>query len=180
MKARMLVAAAVAAGGVLFYGGQARAFESWCFDDPVVQVGNEMVQTTVGVWGDPGWVSAHVHAATITYHLPANVKGAKVKATTTPYFAENVVFVSDKPASLPGQPIVVDVSVSFATDAQGAHALAQMVNTAQGKSKGPQNAPKQGLPFTLTTFGDATGGLSAAGIVPQSGTTTAAKAGGKH
>lgn len=173
MKSRIAVAAAVLVGSAFTYLGHAQAFESWCFDDPVVQIGNEMVQTTVGVYGEPSWIRAHVQSATITYHLPSNVHGAKVKSTTTPYFAENVVFDYDEPAVPKGQPVSTSVSVTFKTDAVGARAMVQMVNTVQSAGKGPQTGPDQGAAFTVTTVGSASAGLTASGLVPQTSTTDA-------
>lgn len=129
------------------------AAASWCFDDPVIQIGDTMVETTVGVAADPAFIAAHVKGATITYYLPENVPHAKVRATLTPYFAETVVFKSNGLKVQKGQPIPVTITVSFQSDV----ALpAQMVNTAQSAAKGPQKQPAQGVPVGLTTFGTTT------------------------
>ena len=166
MKARICAAVVIALCGGLFLFKQSRAFETWCFDDPVIQIGNEMVETTVGVYGDPAWVSTHVKSATITYHLPSNTKAAKVRSTSTPYFAENVQFAYDSAPIQPGQPVPVTVVVTFQTDAVGAGAPAQMVNTVQSAAKGAQSAPAEGDAITVTTRGDTRSGLTASGLVP--------------
>lgn len=166
MKARLYAAIVIALCGVLLFFKQSRAFETWSFDDPVIQIGNEMVETTVGVYGDPAWVSAHVKSATITYHLPANVKAAKVRSTSAPYFAEFVQFVYDGAPVQPGQPVPVAVVVTFQTDAIGADAPAQMVNTVQSAARGPQTGPAQGNAVTVTTYGTIRSGLTASGLVP--------------
>jgi hypothetical protein len=166
VKTRLYAAIVIALCGLLLFFKQSRAFDTWCFDDPVIQIGNEMVETTVGVYGDPAWVSTHVKSATITYHLPVNTKAAKVRSTSAPYFAEVVQFVYDGAPVQYGQPVPVTVVVTFQTDAIGAGAPAQMVNTVQSATKGPQTGPAQGNAVTVTTYGDTRSGLTASGLVP--------------
>lgn len=163
MKARILAALAIVLGGaLLFKATSAHAYEEWCFDDPVIQVGNTMVQTTVGVLGDPAYVRAHVKSATITYYLPQGVKHAKVLSTTTPYFAENVVFVTSSAKSSHDDLLTpISVSVSFNSDVS---LPAQMINTVQSASKGPQKHADEGTPISAA-FTTTSSGATAAGII---------------
>lgn len=163
----LLLAAAIGVAA-LGLGAQhtpsAHAYEEWCFDDPVVQVGNNMVQTTIGIAGAPAYVRAHVHEATITYHLPSNVPAAKVIATDAPYFAEKVVFFSTGVPVLPGQPIPVLVTLSFQTDLVGQLLVSQVNNTTQPAAAGAQTAPSQGKPFTTSSYGLTLLNLTAGGF----------------
>lgn len=165
MKARTIAAiAAVLVSTLLFMGqtGRAHAYDEWCFDDPVIQVGPYMLETTVGVLGDPTFVHAHVTSATITYYLPVGVHGEKVKSTTTPSFPEHVVFAtSDVTTWKHNQPMPVTVTVSFVSNVP---LQAQMVNTTQIATKGPQQAPKQGA-WVSTAFGSTSAGVSATGAL---------------
>lgn len=130
------------------------ALASWCFDDPVIQVGNNYVETTIGIAAAPSYVKAHVRSATITYHLPSNlVAEARTISTSTPYFAESVRFVSTGVPALPGQPIAVSVTVAFQTDLLGQVLISQVDNTTQPASAGAQTRPDQGASFTTRSYG---------------------------
>jgi hypothetical protein len=152
-----IAAAVVAAGAALAFllpQLSQSALASWCFDDPVVQVGNNMVETTIGIAAAPGYVRAHVRSATITYHLPANlVSQAKVIYSTSPYFAESVRFVSNGTIAQPGQPIPVAVTVAFQTDLLGQVLFTQVNNTTQPAGWGAQTQPDQGTSFTTSSYG---------------------------
>lgn len=149
----ILAAVAIAASAAFALAHTAPTYASWCFDDPVVQVGNNFVQTTIGIDADPAYIRAHVRSATITYHLPSNVPAAKVLSTSTPYFPENVRFVSTGVPVSPGQPITVSVTVSFQTDLLGQLLLTRVDNTTQPASQGAQSGPSQGQSFTTTSPG---------------------------
>ena len=149
------------------------AFASWCFDDPVVQVGNNYVETTIGIAAAPTYVKAHVRAATITYHLPSDlVSQAKVIYSTSPYFAESVRFVSTGVPTVPGQPIAVSVTVAFQTDLLGQVLFTQVDNTTQPTGWGAQTQPDQGTSFTTSSYGLTLlnlsgGGYTWSGSLPQ-------------
>lgn len=130
------------------------ALASWCFDDPVVQVGNNYVETTIGIAAAPSYVKAHVRSATITYHLPSNlVSQARTISTSTPYFAESVRFVSTGVPAKPGQPISVSVTIAFQTDLLGQILISQVDNTTQPSSAGAPTQPDQGTSFTTRSYG---------------------------
>jgi hypothetical protein len=149
----LLAAAAIVASAGFAMAHSSPTYASWCFDDPVVQVGNNFVQTTIGIDADPAYIRAHVRSATLTYHLPSNVPAAVVLSTSTPYFPESVKFVSTGIPVAPGQPIPVSVTVSFQTDLLGQLLLTRVDNTTQPDSQGAQTGPSQGQSFTTTTPG---------------------------
>jgi hypothetical protein len=161
-------ALAVAAAISVAFGVQAAhpggAAASWCFDDPVVQIGGSMVETTVGIAADPSVIAAHVHGATITYALPANALHSVVRYTSSPYFPERIVFTTSTATWIPGLPVPVKVTVAFQSDLT---LPTQVINTAEPASQGAEQSPSQGTPFTMTSFGTTATPSVAVGLTPE-------------
>ena len=107
----LLVVLALSVVAVLQSPRRAAAEVTWCWDDPVVLINGTLVSINVGVYGDPLVVRSAVTLATIEIAVPAGVSTALV-ASSNLYFTERVVFVS-RGQWQPGQPVPVDVTVTF-------------------------------------------------------------------
>jgi hypothetical protein len=90
----------------------ADAFETWCFDDPVVDINGQRVNIDIGVQGDPAHVSDSVRRAEVVIAVPKEVR-TRLVSTTNQYFQEKVRFTTSDARWSPGQPVPVTVTVQF-------------------------------------------------------------------
>jgi hypothetical protein len=109
----LLGALLLCAGMVVHSPASAVADETWCWGDPVVQIGTSTISIIVGARGDPASLSANITAADIVIVVPRGVS-TRVLSITNPYFPEQVTFVTSGATWRGGpQPIPVSVVVRF-------------------------------------------------------------------
>ncbi len=65
------------------------AYESWCFDDPILEIAGSEMRIVVGVMGTPEQVQRMVKSAEVTVIVPAGVT-VTVLERTAEYFKEKV------------------------------------------------------------------------------------------
>ena len=85
---------------------------SGSFDDPVVSIGGQTVSINIGVQGDLREIRRNVDSASVEIHIPDGVP-ASVLRISHRYFDEEVHFVRDGGRWHSGQPIRVEIVVTF-------------------------------------------------------------------
>ena len=95
-----------------FAPATASASTEWCWRDPVVKIGTEVVTINVGVQGRSTAVRKHVQTAHITIEVPEGVSVSDEK-TTSRHFPEVTQFRRVATSWQPGQPVPVTVIVTF-------------------------------------------------------------------
>jgi hypothetical protein len=130
MYRRLLLAAVLISILATTVVGRARAYESWCFDDPVVDINGHPVTIAVGVSGTPTVIDTTVQRAEVRIVVP---KGVRVKTVgkTHMYFAETVRVIQTATPWQPGTAVPVRVEVSFTSKAD---LPAMMTITPDGKA----------------------------------------------
>ncbi|MHB8576946.1 MAG: hypothetical protein ACYDCQ_16655 [Dehalococcoidia bacterium] len=100
------------AGGGLVHSSRASADFEWCWDDPVVVINGQLLQTLIGAQGSVRAIQQGGFQATVVYTVPAGVS-TQVLAVTNPFFRETVIFQLSNALWTPGTPVPVTVSVAF-------------------------------------------------------------------
>ena len=131
----------------------ASASTEWCWGDPVVKIGTEVVTINVGVQERSTVVRKHVRAATIVIELPEGVS-TSVEKTTSKHFPEVTQFRRVSTSWQPGQPVPVTVIVTF--DATADMPAAVRIVSVHG---------------TITATGTTQGQMSASFVLPQRSST---------
>jgi hypothetical protein len=89
-KLAIFLTIALALGGLPLFVSSTPAFASWdwCWDDPIVQIGNHQVRIDVGVPADQ---QDHVSGGTVTVHVPRNVHADVVSDVPNPLGLDTVI-----------------------------------------------------------------------------------------
>lgn len=89
-KLAIFLTMALALGGLPLFVSSTPAFASWdwCWDDPIVQIGNHQVTIDVGVPADQ---QDHVSGGTVTVHVPRNVHAYVVSEIPNPLGLDTVI-----------------------------------------------------------------------------------------
>ena len=126
-----------------FAPATASASTEWCWGDPVVRIGNQVVSINVGVQGKGSHVKKQVQRAHVVITVPAGVSTALLK-TTSKHFPEVTQFRQTNAAWQPGQPVPVTVVVTFdaSADLPAAMQILSLHNnlTASGSTRGQMSA----------------------------------------
>lgn len=126
----------ILAGFIAVPRGAAHA-DDWCWDDPVVAIGNDTVSVNLGILGAPTDVGANIHSASIVVHVPAGAPTGILAAQNNPY-PEIVSFVNTDQTYRPGKPYNVEIDVTFATQKNYQAALQVGYKNPSGKGKTKQ------------------------------------------
>lgn len=90
----------------------ADAFESWCFDDPVIDINGRRVQIVIGIQGDQALVDKYVQQAVTVVGVPIGAS-ARTVLVTKENFKESVTYTSTGTPWRAGQPNLVPITISF-------------------------------------------------------------------
>jgi hypothetical protein len=128
------------------FGGRAAAYETWCFDDPVILVNGQLIDIRVGM---PVTDVVTMRSTTITVIIPRNVAGAVVVDDVSAFPMQTTISATGPAWSGKGSlPITVRVDVKAATP---------YTFTVTATPLAGLNAPLLGLLSPLTGTTSATG-----------------------